>query len=275
MANNNAPFFLSSTGSQDEPDGQIRMNNEAAARQHGDELTPERVFVGISVTREILEVDVSSLRVILGYRNETYGIESLTDAIAEWAPARIVLESSGGAESHAACALQAARLPVAVAHAHQARDFIAGAAGMPPEGKGARARLLSSLAREFDRYPMCARLAEPLSDPPLQYVQALVQRRRQLASTMMARISSARAIARERARRHRADHRVPERPARRDRPLLRSARKRAACGTRAGDGARKAAGQLRARHGGRGVHAHVANEVTGVRGSVAPTRPIR
>lgn len=186
VANNNAPFFLSSTGSQDEPDGQIRMNNEAAARQHGDELTPERVFVGISVTREILEVDVSSLRVILGYRNETYGIESLTDAIAEWAPARIVLESSGGAESHAACALQAARLPVAVAHAHQARDFIAGAAGMPPEGKGARARLLSSLAREFDRYPMCARLAEPLSDPPLQYVQALVQRRRQLASTMMA-----------------------------------------------------------------------------------------
>lgn len=61
--------------------------NDRAAQPHGDELTPERVFVGISVTHETLEVSLSSLRVILGYRNETFGIESLTDAIAGLSPA--------------------------------------------------------------------------------------------------------------------------------------------------------------------------------------------
>ncbi|VBB15143.1 hypothetical protein [Burkholderia stabilis] len=160
--------------------------NDRAAQPHGDELTPERVFVGISVTHETLEVSLSSLRVILGYRNETFGIESLTDAIAGLSPTRIVLESSGGAEFEVACALQAARLAVAVAHSHQARNFVAGGLEMPLEGKGARARLLAELARAFDRHPSCARLAEPLSDPQLQYVQALVQRRQQLARMLIA-----------------------------------------------------------------------------------------
>ncbi|MGS0894746.1 hypothetical protein ACVBGC_19750 [Burkholderia stagnalis] len=160
--------------------------NEQPARPYGEELAPERVFVGIGVTHETLEVCVSSLSVILGYRNETFGIESLTDAIAGLAPARVVLESSGGAEFEAACALQAARLAVAVAYPHQACEFVAGAVGISLQGKGARARMLAELAREFDRHPSCARLGEPLSDPHLQYVQALVQRRRQLARMLIA-----------------------------------------------------------------------------------------
>ncbi|AWV02548.1 hypothetical protein DM992_24425 [Burkholderia sp. JP2-270] len=149
-------------------------------------MSVSRSFVGISVTCETIEVRISSPRVILGYRNETFGIESMTDAIAGLAPARVVLESSGGAEFEAACALQAARLAVAVVYPHQARDFPAGAVEIPLERKGARARLPTELACKFDQHPSCVQLVEPLSDPQLLYVQALVQRRRQLARTLIA-----------------------------------------------------------------------------------------
>lgn len=152
----------------------------------GGELTPERICVGVGVTREIIEVCASSMRLVFGYRNETFGIESLTDAIAEWSPTLVVVESAGGYECEAACALQAARLPVAVVHLHQARAFIARSLDLPLEGKGAHARMMTELACMLDDTPSSARFAEPLADPQLQHVQALVQRRRQLARTLMA-----------------------------------------------------------------------------------------
>ncbi|MBR8127796.1 hypothetical protein [Burkholderia ambifaria] len=155
-------------------------------RPDGGDLVPERICVGVGVTREIIEVCVSSMRLVFGYRNETFGIESLTDAIAEWSPALVVVESAGGYECEAACALQAARLPVAVVHLHQARAFIARSLDLPLEGKGAHARMMTELACMLDAAPSSARFAEPLADPQLQHVQALVQRRRQLARTLMA-----------------------------------------------------------------------------------------
>ncbi|WP_175917075.1 hypothetical protein [Burkholderia pyrrocinia] len=176
-------FFPGRTEGRDQE--RMRMSDRAA-QQHGEALAPERVFVGISVTQETVEVGISSLAVICGYRNETFGIESMTDAIAGLAPARVVLEASGGAEAEAACALQAARLAVAVVYPHRARDFLMGAVEIPLERKGARARFLTELAGKFDQHPSCAQLVEPLSDPELLYVQALVQRRRQLARTVIA-----------------------------------------------------------------------------------------
>lgn len=161
------------------------MNDGMANRdQRG--LAPEPVCVGIGVTHETLEMCVSSLSAIFGYRNETFGIESLADAVAGWAPALIVLESTGGAEHEVACALQALRLPVAVVKPHQARDWLADSATLPLDGKGARARLLATLAAALHRHPSCGRLVEPLSDPQLEHVQALVQRRRQLARMQIA-----------------------------------------------------------------------------------------
>ncbi|ODQ23630.1 IS110 family transposase [Burkholderia ubonensis] len=161
------------------------MSN-CAIRQEGEALAPEQVCVGISVATEVVEISVSSMSVILGYRNETFGIESLTDAIAEWSPALVVLEAAGGLEFEVACALQAVRLPVMVVNPHHARDFVAGAAEWLLEGKGARARLLAELACALARHPSCGRSVASLPDEQLRYVQALVQRRRQLARTLMA-----------------------------------------------------------------------------------------
>ncbi|NIE56732.1 hypothetical protein [Burkholderia sp. Ap-955] len=153
----------------------------------GDEADlPERVCVGIGVTREVLEVCASSLHAIFGYRNETFGIESLVDTIAEWSPALVLLEAAGGRECEAACALQAARLPVAVVQLHQARAFIARATELPLEGKGAHARVLTELANVLDDVSSNPRFAEPLAEPGLQQVQALVQRRRLLVQALMA-----------------------------------------------------------------------------------------
>lgn len=161
------------------------MNGGTAAREEGDAAL-EPVYVGIGVTRETLEVCISSLSVILGYRNETFGIESLADAMADWAPALIVLESAGGSECEVGCVLQALGLPLAIANPHHARDWIPRRAGGPPEGKGARARVLMALAGALDRHPCSGRLAEPLPDLQLRHVQALVQRRRQLMRMQIA-----------------------------------------------------------------------------------------
>ncbi|MXN78201.1 hypothetical protein GR157_26065 [Burkholderia sp. 4701] len=160
--------------------------SKGAIQPEGDALEPDQIVVGISISNESVEICVSSLSVILGYRNETFGIESLTDAIAEWSPALIVLEAAGGPELEVACALQAVRLPVVVVNPHHARDIVAGAAERLLDGKGARARLLAELACVLVRHPSCSRIVAPLPDPQLQYVQALVQRRRQLARTLMA-----------------------------------------------------------------------------------------
>ena len=161
------------------------MNNGTAGR-HQPGLAPAPVCVGIGVAHETLEICISSLSVIFGYRNETFGIESLADGIVAWAPALIVLESAGGAEHEVACALQALRLPLAIVKPQQARDWLPDSVTLPLDGKGARASLLASLADALNRHPSGGRLVEPLSDPQLGHVQALVQRRRQLARMQIA-----------------------------------------------------------------------------------------
>lgn len=149
-------------------------------------VAPERICVGVGVTSTTLEVCISTQRVVYGYRNETFGIESLTDAIAEWSPEIVLLESASGHENEVACALLAARLPAAVIHLHHARAFIACPINPPLEGKGAHARVMAELASMLAEAPASSRFVEPLSDPQLHYVQALVQRRRQLTCTLMA-----------------------------------------------------------------------------------------
>ncbi|OXI68735.1 IS110 family transposase [Burkholderia sp. AU31280] len=161
------------------------MNNGTAGR-HRRGLAPAPVCVGIGVTHDTLEICISSLSVIFGYRNETFGIESLADGIVAWAPALIVLESAGGAEHEVACALQALRLPLAIVKPQQARDWLPDSVTLPLDGKGARARVLAALADALNRHPSGGRLVEPLSDPQLGHVQALVQRRRQLARMQIA-----------------------------------------------------------------------------------------
>ncbi|RQV57627.1 hypothetical protein DF018_33310 [Burkholderia cenocepacia] len=142
--------------------------------------------MGIGVTHDTLEMCISSMSVIFGYRNETFGIESMADGIVAWAPAFIVLESAGGAEHEVACALQALRLPLAIVKPQQARDWLPDSVTLPLDGKGARARVLAALADALNRHPSGGRLVEPLSDPQLGHVQALVQRRRQLARMQIA-----------------------------------------------------------------------------------------
>ncbi|RKU00491.1 hypothetical protein C7H84_25670 [Burkholderia sp. Nafp2/4-1b] len=139
------------------------------------------------MTRDTLEVCAASVHLVFGYRNETFGIESLTDAVAEWLPRLVVVEAAGGLECMVACSLQAARLPVAVVQPHQARGFV----DRPPSSeKGAQARLMAELARMLDDLVPGASVIEPLSDPDLHYVQALVQRRRQLAHALIAEYQS-------------------------------------------------------------------------------------
>jgi transposase len=145
----------------------------------------EAVFIGIDVSREWLEVASSARPSSWRHGNDSGGIETLTAELAALAPALVVLEATGGYEFEAACALQAAGLSVAVVNPRQARDF-ARALGALAKTDSLDARMLAGFARVLHQHPERERFVKPLADAERQRLQALVLRRRQLVTMLVA-----------------------------------------------------------------------------------------
>ena len=83
----------------------------------------DSVFVGIDVSRQVLEVASRLEAKTWQASNDVAGIEQLVEQLAAIQPAMVVLEATGGYEFEAACALQASGLAVAVVNSRAARDF--------------------------------------------------------------------------------------------------------------------------------------------------------
>ncbi|MBN4659062.1 transposase, partial [Escherichia coli] len=83
----------------------------------------DSVFVGIDVSSQTLEIASSAAAKTWQAANDTAGIEQLVVQLTGMKPALVVLEATGGYEFEAACAIQAAGLPVAVVNPRTARDF--------------------------------------------------------------------------------------------------------------------------------------------------------
>lgn len=144
----------------------------------------EAVFIGIDVSRDTLEVGSTAQAVTSQRANESAGIEALAAELVAQAPALVVLEATGGYEFEAACALQAAGLPVAVVNPRQARDF-ARAMGALAKTDSLDARMLAEFARVLHQHPERDRFVKPLANAELQRLQALVLRRRQLVGMLI------------------------------------------------------------------------------------------
>lgn len=145
----------------------------------------DSVFVGIDVSSQTLEIASSAEAKTWQAANDTAGIEQLADRLTALKPALVVLEATGGYEFEAACAIQAAGLPVAVVNPRTARDF-ARAMGALAKTDALDARMLATFARVLHQHPERERFIKPLADAELQRLQALVLRRRQIVQMLTA-----------------------------------------------------------------------------------------
>ncbi len=144
------------------------------------------VVVGIDVAKA--HVDVAASGAVFEDRrfdNDADGHSALVAALAPMGVALVVMEVTGGYEAALACALQAAALPVAVVNPRQARDF-AKAMGKLAKTDRVDARLLAEFAAVLVRRDDVSTFLRPLTDAEQQALAAMVTRRRQLLSILLA-----------------------------------------------------------------------------------------
>jgi len=136
-------------------------------------------FVGIDVSKAVLDVAVRPAGDAWSVANSPEGIAQLVDRLLEIAPKLIVLEASGGLERRAIAALAGARLPVVAVNPRQVRDF-AKATGRLAKTDAIDAEVLALFAERIRPE------VRPLPDEETQELQALVVRRRQVVDMITA-----------------------------------------------------------------------------------------
>ena len=143
-------------------------------------MTETSRYVGIDVSQQWLDLairpaDGPAERVA----NDTAGIDVLVTRLEALAPARIVLEATGGLERLLVAALVAAGLPVVPVNPRQVRDF-ARATGRLAKTDTLDAAVLAHFA---EAVPLPLR---PLPDAETQHLRELLARRRQLVAMLVA-----------------------------------------------------------------------------------------
>lgn len=135
--------------------------------------------VGIDVAKKHLDVSVRPTRERWQVPNTDTGIRQLVERLRPLAPARIVLEATGGLELPGVAALAAAQLPVIVSNPRQIRDF-ARALGILAKTDGLDADVLAVFAETVRPAP------RPLPDAKAQELSAVLARRRQVVEMLTA-----------------------------------------------------------------------------------------
>lgn len=138
-----------------------------------------RSFIGIDVSKELLEVGVHQSDYHFRCPNDPKKFPDLISELISLRPARIVLEATGGLERPLLQALQAVGLPVVVINPRQVRDF-AKALGLLAKTDRLDARVLAHFA---------ASVQPPVSPVKTQQdteLDALMGRRNQLSEMLAA-----------------------------------------------------------------------------------------
>ena len=144
------------------------------------------IAVGIDVAKAHLDVAVLGGEFTSGrFANDPEGLGALAATLVPLEPSLVLMEASGGYEAEPACVLVAAGLAVAVINPRQARDF-ARAMGTLAKTDRLDARLLAELAAVLARRDDLARFLRPAAEKERLDLEALVARRRQLVSMLLA-----------------------------------------------------------------------------------------
>jgi transposase len=137
------------------------------------------LFVGIDVSKAVLDIAVSPTGEAWSVPNSMEGVQQLVGKLGELSPRLILLEATGGLERRAIAALAGAALPVVAVNPRQVRDF-AKATGQLAKTDAIDAAVLALFA---DRIRPEVR---PLRDEETQELGALVVRRRQVVDMITA-----------------------------------------------------------------------------------------
>jgi transposase len=141
------------------------------------ESTP--LWIGIDVAKEQLDVAIGAEGETWSVANDEAGIETLLDSLRQRNCGLVVLEATGGFEVPAVSALAAAGIPVVVANPRQVRSF-ARATGQLAKTDRLDARILALFAERIRPEP------RPLPDEAARLLDALITRRRQISSMIVA-----------------------------------------------------------------------------------------
>lgn len=138
-----------------------------------------RSFIGIDVSKQLLEVGVHQSAYHFSCPNDPQKFPTLISELISLRPARIVLEATGGLERLLLQALQAVGLPVVVINPRQVRDF-AKALGLLAKTDRLDARVLAHFAAAVQP-PL-----RPLKTQADTELDALMGRRTQLSEMLVA-----------------------------------------------------------------------------------------
>ena len=142
-------------------------------------ITKRRSFIGIDVSKELLEVAVHQSDYHFRCPNNPKDFPALISELISLRPARIVLEATGGLERPLLQALQTMGLPVVVINPRQVRDF-AKALGLLAKTDRLDARVLAHFAAAVQP------AVSPIKTQQDTELDALMGRRNQLSDMLTA-----------------------------------------------------------------------------------------
>jgi transposase len=151
----------------------------------------DKVYVGIDVSKETLDLAVHASEQQWRFANTDKGITEALTCLEELSPELVVMEATGGFEYPLAAALAVAGMPMVVINPRRVRDF-ARATGRLAKTDAIDARVLAHFAAAM--HPESRRLP----DTQEQELKAILTRRRQLIEMLTAernRLHSARSKA--------------------------------------------------------------------------------
>lgn len=138
-----------------------------------------QTYIGIDVAKGHLDVHALPSGEAWQSANDPDGIDDLVARVTALGPALVVLEASGKYEAPCAAALAASGVPVAVVNPRQARDF-GKSTGRLAKTDTLDAAMLALFAERVRPEP------RPLPDAESQALAAILARRRQLITMMVA-----------------------------------------------------------------------------------------
>ena len=142
-------------------------------------MEDSRLFVGIDVSSDHLDVAVRPTGEALQVPYDLRGIKDLVERLADLSPYLVVLEATGGMEVPLTGELAGAGLPVAVVNPRHVRDF-ARAGGRLAKTDALDAQVLAHFAEAMQPAPRA------LPDAAAQELRSVVSRRRQLVEMITA-----------------------------------------------------------------------------------------
>lgn len=136
-------------------------------------------FVGIDISKNVLDVHVAPQGIAFQVGRDETGLARLTARLKPLAPQLVAMEATGGFETVVAAAVAAEGLPVAVVNPAQVRHF-AQAMGKRAKTDPIDAAMIAGFAEASKAQ------AKPLPDADSQAFGELMARRRQLTDMLVA-----------------------------------------------------------------------------------------